>query len=164
MAKPLDASTFSGNAVATLMTLVKREANGCLEWQGGLNHCGYGRLYTRDGTYLAHRARYALLTGRVLQTEEFVCHKCDNRKCVDVDHLFIGTSAENLRDAAEKGRMHKWNGALRGGANHNAKLTEDDVRRIRSDSRAPRYIAAEYGIGTSSVGKIKRRISWTHID
>lgn len=163
MASILDPAAFPSKFVEHLKANVARTPQGCLEWQGGLNHCGYGRAYFAKSSVLAHRARFALLKNCKLATEDYICHRCDNRRCVDVDHLFLGTHADNIRDAAEKGRMHRWNGDLRGAANHNAKLSEDDVRQIRCDPRKPKVIAAAYGIGPSSVDKIKRRINWQHV-
>ena len=80
----------------------------CDEWEGTLNTAGYGRLYVGRvegrATYIyAHRLMWMQTYGH-LEPSQVVCHKCDNPKCIRLEHLFVGTQADNLRDMASKGR------------------------------------------------------------
>ena len=97
----------------------------------------------------------------------FVCHKCDNRRCVNPDHLFLGLNRDNVDDMVRKGRQCR--GASRSafapkGSSHKmARLTEADAASIYADARRYKDIAADYGVALSTVGYIKTKATWKHI-
>jgi hypothetical protein len=152
--------------------------DGCWEWQGS-TYKGYGRL-TKDGTaasgYVwAHRLSWELAYGPI-PAGLGVLHRCDNRRRVRPDHLFLGThgdnNRDNNRDAHAKGRGHVLP-PMRGAGNPQAKLTDDHVREIRARSaaattRSARYglrrdLCAQYGIAKSTLASLLSGKNWSHV-
>ncbi len=131
----------------------------CWEWQGHLHDNGYGRLTNRRNTGYAHRFMWEAFNGPISDGFD-VCHHCDNRKCVNPDHLFLGSRKDNMKDAQIKGRLQ------RGQDRHNSVLTPDIVRRARKlkgDGMKTKDIAARYGIKPQTMGKAINRHTWRHI-
>jgi hypothetical protein len=85
-----------------------------------------------------------------------VLHRCDVRLCINVEHLFLGTHAENIADAVAKGRM------ARGESHPKARLTDDQVTDIRAEPRtwgSSRRLARKYGVSESSISQIRDGLS-----
>jgi hypothetical protein len=138
----------------------------CWQWNACLCH-GYGYFKLCGKMKRAHRVAYVLmhpLTINLLDDLPMcVCHKCDNPKCVNPAHLFLGTHADNNRDRDEKGR-----GKCTKGEEHtNVKLGEEQVIEIRSiytlGKMTHRQLAMYYGLSKSAIGHIIRRECWKHI-
>lgn len=130
--------------------------DGCWEWSGDKTRGGYGRLRYKDKTMRAHRFFYEQYRGHIADGL-FVCHQCDNPACVNPDHLFLGTAADNKADCCKKKR-HAF-----GERQTNAKLTEAKVREIFFCSDEYREIADKFGISTTLVRAIKKRRVWRHL-
>jgi hypothetical protein len=130
--------------------------NECWIWLGYRSREGYGQIgLPGGGVGLVHRVAYELTYGPI-PAGIFVCHRCDVPPCVRPDHLFLGTQADNMRDAAEKGRAR----GVAGIRNWNARLTSEEVERIRAldDAGMPRKkTALLFGITPQHVGDIARR-------
>ncbi len=124
--------------------------SGCWEWMGQKNGYGYGLIW-RDGKPVrAHRVMYELHAGKPLGADEVVCHRCDNPKCINPDHLFVGTRADNNADMRAK-RRHKFSEA-----HWNAKLTASDVAEIRNSGELQHVLAAKFGVSQPTIGRIMR--------
>ena len=141
------------------------QKDGCLVWTGATTAAGYGVLTTSGKRGYAHRASYEAHVAPI-PAGQYVCHTCDNPPCINPDHLFAGTHADNVRDAATKGRIRP--PVHRGEAQHKSKLTTREVREIRhrysGGGVTMRALAAEYGVTRAMVGYIIRRKSWAHVE
>lgn len=125
---------------------------GCWLWMGEWMPTGYGRHHPKTGRTGAHRFSYQAHRGQIPKGM-FVCHKCDVPACVNPDHLFIGTQADNMADKARKGRTPD-----RHGEKHPlCKLKDEDIRKIyllRKDGLKQKEIAAIFDIDQSYVSQI----------
>lgn len=128
----------------------------CVRWKGRPSSSGYGR----KGQTLAHRYVWALANGPIPKGMQ-VLHRCDNRMCVNVEHLFLGDNAANVADKVAKGRQSR----LAGEKHPLARLKEADVLRIRSlhGVKTQRALAAEYGVSCAAINSIQQRKLWRHV-
>ena len=106
---------------------------------------------------MSHRFSYMLAKGKIHDNSLVVRHKCDNRRCVNPNHLETGSHTENMVDRQIRDRT------ARGERNGKAKLTASSVRKIRSDTRIYSEIAKDYGVRKETIQLIKARKSWAHV-
>lgn len=136
------------------------KSDGCWEWAGATNSSGYGSY----GMRLAHRVAFELYKSQIPDGAS-VCHTCDNRKCVNPDHLWLGSRKDNMRDCIQKGRFS--NPPRFVGSGHpEAKLTEEKVRQIRAAVQAgskKRPLARFYGIDRGTLRSILEYRTWRHV-
>jgi hypothetical protein len=148
----------SGRSFAAWLELysMPEPNSGCILWMGSVQKTGYGQIIVQKKSFLAHRIAYQVLRGPI-PVGSHVLHKCDVRCCVNPDHLWLGTNAENMADKARKGR------AARGEGNAASKLTEEQARAIIAAVGSQRAIAKQFGVCQQTVCKIKTGKYWSHL-
>jgi hypothetical protein len=137
----------------------------CWVWTGSLSNKGYGQMHVSGKNLLAHRVSFELFHGPI-PPGMWVLHRCDNRRCVNPDHLFLGDCALNMQDCAAKGRLHFQKASGRGEEHTQAKLTVEQVADMRELYRSGRFtkkdLAVRFGISPSQAGNILLYRHWKH--
>jgi hypothetical protein len=135
----------------------------CWEYCGTRHPKGYGIIKVGKDNLKVHRLVYAAVHGS-LPGNLCVCHKCDNRACVNPDHLFTGTQTENVADMDRKGRRRPAFGT----SNGSAKLTPELVREIRdmaAGGMAKRAVARLFPfVSRRAVVCVIDRMTWSNIE
>jgi hypothetical protein len=141
-----------------------KKSRGCWEWQGALNSTGYGTVAWDNHVYTAHRVA-AWISGLIQHPSKpthateptHVLHKCDNRKCCNPKHFFLGTYKDNQLDAYKKKRKAQ----PRGGSHANAKLTDRQAAEIRRayavHGLTQRELASKFDVSQVTISLITRR-------
>jgi hypothetical protein len=142
----------------------KRGPDECWQWKGAIKRghkSGYGAVSWAGRHLAAHRAAWILLHGE--PGELCVLHKCDNRECVNPNHLFLGTKQDNADDKVAKGRQ------CVGPMNGRAKLTDDLVRQIKAEHcgtkkrNNTKALAAKYGVTPWTIARVIYGGGWAHV-
>lgn len=162
---------------ARLLSKVSKKTSGCWEYTGGKNVWGYGQVSVDGKMMNAHRASYLVFCGSI-PGGMIVCHACDNPACINPEHLWVGTHYDNYHDSKNKGRRDHIDTSpwLRreGEEHHKAKLTEEDVLRLRSRYRGRSHgaytveptissLAEEYDVSYSTIRKAIHGETWAHL-
>jgi hypothetical protein len=139
------------------------EKGGCWEWIGYKNPTWYGqfacKLNGKKKVVLSHHYSWYLYTG-FMPKALIICHKCDHPYCVNPDHLFLGTHADNVNDKVSKGRQ------TRGETNASAKLTDEKVREARElykNGMKDKQLSLLFGVHESTMRSITRNETWRHL-
>lgn len=133
----------------------------CWEWHGRLTNCGYGHVFYAGSTTTAHRISYKYFKGNIPKKMN-VCHLCDNKKCFNPAHLWLGTTQDNIKDAYSKGLIS----TRKGSKNHYSKLKEYQVFEIRKmikEGMGNTEIAEKYDVGDGAISCIRHKKTWSHI-
>lgn len=144
----------------------KKSPSECWEWQGqkrkpkGNAKSGYGRLEYKGTQYTAHKLVWQFHNKTTVPDGYVVCHSCDNPCCVNPHHLFLGSNQDNMDDMKKKERQ------TRGESKHTAKLTEADVRYIKSLPKGfnQSEIARQFNVYPSCISAIVNAKNWKHIN
>ena len=133
---------------------------GCWDWKGAKGPNGYLNIRYNQKKIMAHRASWILYKGEIPEGIH-VLHKCDNRRCTNPEHLFLGTEKDNAIDRQEKNRGQK-------GITHNkCKLSEDNVREIKILLKlgvSCEKISKKFCVTNGTIWFIKSGITWKHIE
>lgn len=130
--------------------------SGCWEWQGYISKKGYGRTKFLNKEWLAHRLFYTLIHGDI-PDGKVIMHNCDNRKCVNPEHLVCGTQQQNIQDRNNKKRTAK---GIKSGR---AVLTEEEVIYIRNSDKRKPQLAKQFNVERSTIARIITKELWKHI-
>ncbi len=136
--------------------------DGCWEWTGTISTEGYGRYWANGRWWYAHRVAYEYLNGP-LPGGIYVCHTCDNRKCLRPDHLFAGTIADNNRDMWSKGRGIVNGTSQPGESNPRSVLTQRDVdliKRLVAAGVKQKVCANVFTVSSAAISDIVRGRRW----
>lgn len=135
---------------------------GCWEWAMAVSEQGYGVAAVGQKKASSHRIAYAAFVADIPAGIN-VCHRCDNPSCCNPEHLFLGSQKDNIQDCIRKGRKAD----KRGERHHLSKLTDKDVRQIRSLKGAgllPSQVALMYPVGRWQINAIWHNQGWTHVE
>ncbi len=136
--------------------------NKCWEWQGAKTTAGYGVIRIDYEANYTHRLAWSLKNKGEIPKKGVICHRCDNPACCNPSHLFLGTQADTVRDAASKNRMPK------GEKHFNTNITTDIVRQIRYlgeyTTMTKKKISERFGISRQAVTDILYKRTWGHVD
>ena len=125
----------------------------CWDWQASTMTTGHGYFNQTS----AHRVAYELEHGEIPDGAQ-VLHTCGNRRCVNPQHLYLGTHEDNMQDRLDDGTYARGEDAV------HSKLTADDVREIRDADATYRELAEQYDVSKRTINDIVNYNSWTHID
>lgn len=129
---------------------IKGDKDACWNWQASCGSHGYGQLRVNGTAVLAHRIAYYLAFG-VYEANLIVCHKCDNRKCCNPSHLFVGTDKDNAIDKMNKGRCGDssipWDDA-----------EIEEIIRLRNSLVSQEDIAKKFNVGQMTISRLLSKL------
>lgn len=138
----------------------------CWNWTGSQSGSGYGQFWNGERNIPAHHFLLAMKP----QNEQQACHKCDNKLCVNPDHIFIGSRSDNEQDKIAKGRHNTAPGAYamlavrnqHGNRNPQSKLTDEQVAEIKTTPRvrgSGRQLAAKFSVTEACINAIRQGVN-----
>lgn len=143
-----------------MMSFTIKGKKNCWEWVNANVKNGYGIVEYDKKKMSAHRLSFLFHKGEIPEHQD-VCHSCDNRRCVNPEHLFLGSRAVNMQDSLKKGRFPVGENSVQ------SKITEKDVKEIRKmREKKIKYkeISCIYGITEQSICDLVKRRTWKHVN
>lgn len=135
----------------------KMGENECWDWVGRISTSGYGTMGFKGKEMIATHIALLVIDGVDVPSGMEVCHCCDNPKCVNPNHLFIGTHMDNMRDMSNKWRASRWK----------AKLTDDQVREIRILKKrgcSNSSLGLQFGLDETTISNVANYRSYGWVD
>lgn len=143
--RSIDMARPAVNAMDRFVPKFNIVESGCHEWNAALHRDGYGKFYFRGKDVASHRASYILNVGEVPEGL-MVLHKCDNRKCVNPNHLYIGTAKQNVKDMHER---TSWYGNMK----YTRETVDECFRLYYEEGLTQTEIAKRLGMSQTNVSK-----------
>jgi hypothetical protein len=147
---------FKKSVAHRLLSNVTYTYSGCWEWSGSVDNHGYGQMCANG-----KHARTHVLSFVVHKSQPTgglcVMHTCDNRRCLNPEHLTLGTRQRNLEDMRQKGR------GLKGRMHSMAKLSDEAVLAIRASERTNKDLARTYDVDPSVISRVRNLEAWKHV-
>jgi hypothetical protein len=140
-----------------------QKTDGCWQWTAYIDALGYGRMSFKGEHWKVHRFSWFLAHGRIPRSLD-VLHTCDNRSCVNPNHLFLGTQQDNIQDMIKKGR-NKNPIPRYGEKNNQARLTVKQVKEIRERYKYGNgyVLAREFGVSRMTITRTVQRQCWRNV-
>lgn len=150
------------NPIDRFNSKISIQPNGCWHYTGYCDSDGYGRFWYNGTTIGAHQFSIQHLGNVSIAKGMFVCHSCDNPRCVNPSHLFVGSALDNSRDRDQKGRHNSCPGEKNGAA----RFTEQDIHYIRQNyikGKNTKELAKKFKCHPNVILNIVKRKTWKHI-
>ena len=156
--------------VQRFMNKVSKQENGCWLWRSAVGTSGYGSFFFCGRNTRAHRVAYQLFKGEICAIEgadsrgTCVIHTCDNPRCVNPEHLRLGTHQDNMTDKKVRNRVVSH--PLLGEKHQNSKLKADDIidiRCLKYVGATPPQIAEIFNVNRSTIHRVLDGTTWNHI-
>lgn len=148
-----------------LSRATKDELTGCINWNSARGNT-YSQIGASRVVYDVHRAMFSICNPEIDISSLYVCHKCNNKRCINPEHLYAGTALDNARDAVSTEQYKKSRRGARGEKAARAKLTAKEVLKIRirdSHGENRSAIAREHSVTPQCIDEIVKRGTWKHI-
>lgn len=155
-----------GQQTERFFSRVTLSETGCFDFSETQPHTGYGKFQSNGRTWRAHRWVMWALGNIEINDPICVLHVCDNRKCVNPNHLYLGDRLQNAKDIKDRNRTHLIRDPKTGSKNPQSKLDEKTVAQIKellACGISGVKISEDFKISRSVVSEIKNKKLWTHV-
>ena len=129
-----------------IQSQLEETENGCLEWTGSTNTSGYGHMFYKGTTVRIHRFLYIITYDLKIDERDFILHKCHNKLCCNIDHLYLGNHEENMQDLLYNSDRYK--------------LKKEDVEVIRKSKMRTKDLAEIFNVSDRNIYKIRMNETW----